>query len=174
VGPAAPPERQAVAASAFTALINAFFVSLAALISNDTVGSSAMAVSAVSIIATLRLLGDLFPSHLRRRVYLRHVGFLAIGLIVYGLQFYDGFQYNRYPHAIDWSYAIANLLLAIYGTGLTRAWQLLGARRRGVFSWFSPLNDLDEAPAMEIARSVDAAPAKPKPPHALEDDARTP
>jgi hypothetical protein len=36
------------------------------------------------------------------------------------------------------------LLLPIYATGLTRAWQLLGARRRGLFSWFSPLNDLNE------------------------------
>jgi len=37
------------------------------------------------------------------------------------------------------------LLLGIYATGLTRAWQLLGAKRRGFLSWFSPLNDLDEA-----------------------------
>jgi hypothetical protein len=36
------------------------------------------------------------------------------------------------------------LLLAICATGLTCAWQLLGARRRGLFSWFSPLNELDE------------------------------
>lgn len=166
-GPSAPPERQAVAASAFTALINAFFVSLAALIASGSLGGVAMAVSAVSIIATLRLVGDLFPRHLQWRIYLRHAGFLAIGLLVYGLQFYDGFQYNRYPHDVGWGYAIAYLLLAIYGTGMTRAWQLLGAKRRGVFSWFSPLNDLDEAPA--LTRSEDsnsgehkAASAKPE------------
>jgi hypothetical protein len=157
-GPSAPPERQAVSASAFTALINAFFVSLAALISNGILGGVAMAVSAVSIIATLRLIPDLFPPQLSMRVYLRHAGFLSIGLLVYGLQFYDGFQYNRYPNAIGWSYAIAYLLLGIYATGLTRAWQLLGAKRRGVLSWFSPLNDLDEPRATKMARSADTGP----------------
>ena len=37
-----------------------------------------MAVSAVSIIATLRLIVDLFPPHLRLRIYLRHAGFDVI------------------------------------------------------------------------------------------------
>src|SRR5690348_11048591 len=91
-GPSAPPERQAVAASAFTALINAFFVSLAALIASGSLGGVAMAVSVVSIIATLRLIGDLFPPNLNRRNQIRHAGFLAIGLLIYGLQFFYGFQ----------------------------------------------------------------------------------
>jgi hypothetical protein len=50
-GPSAPPERQAVAASAFTALINAFFFSLAALIAADSLGAIAITVSIFSIIA---------------------------------------------------------------------------------------------------------------------------
>jgi hypothetical protein len=38
--------------------------------------------------------------------------------------------------------------------GLTRAWQLLGAKRRSVyFYWFSPLNDLEEPQARVIART---------------------
>jgi hypothetical protein len=172
-GPSAPPERQAVSASAFTALINAFFVSLAALISSSTLGSVAMAVSAVSIVATLRLIPDLFPPQLSLRAYLRHAGFLAISLIVYGLQFYDGFQYNRYPTDTGWSYAITYLLLGIYATGLTRAWQLLGAKRRGVFSWFSPLNDLDEPRATKMARSADTAPAESRTAQTHEHDAHT-
>jgi hypothetical protein len=51
----------------------------------------------------------------------------------------------HFPHDAGWAYSIAYLLLAIYATGLTRAWQLLGAKRRSIFSWFSPLNDFDEA-----------------------------
>jgi hypothetical protein len=53
-------------------------------------------------------------------------------------------QYLRYPRDGGRAYSIVYLLLAIYAMGLTRAWQLLGARRRGLFSWFSPLNDLNE------------------------------
>jgi hypothetical protein len=56
-----------------------------------------------------------------------------------------GLQYVRYPHDVSWADSIVYLLLGIYATGLTRAWQLLGAKRRGFLSWFSPLNDLDEA-----------------------------
>jgi hypothetical protein len=155
-GPSAPPERQAVAASAFTALINAFFVSLAALISGNSLGGTVIVVSSISIIATLRLIGDLFPPHLSLRSNVRHAGFLAIGLLVYSLQFFDGVQYNRYSYDIGWSYSIAYLLLGIYGIGLTRAWQLLGAKRRGLLSWFSPLNDLDEPPATSLNPSEQA------------------
>jgi hypothetical protein len=174
VGPAAPPERQAVAASAFTALINAFFVSLATLISSDSLGGVAMVVSAVSIVATLRLIGDLFPPHLSPRASVRHAGFLAVGLFVYGLQFFDGFQYTRYPQDSGWGYASAYLLLGIYAIGLTRAWQLLGARRRGVFSWFSPLNNLDEPPPTAITLSASAAPEERKAANTHEQDARKP
>lgn len=37
------------------------------------------------------------------------------------------------------------LLLAVYGIGLTRAWQLLGARRFGLMGWLSPLHELNQA-----------------------------
>jgi hypothetical protein len=165
-GPDAPPARQAVAASAYTALINAFFTSLAALITSP--GAITMAVSAVSIIATLRLIGDLFPPHLSRLNQVRHTGFIAICLLTYGLQFFYGLQYVRYPGDAGYAYSIAYLLLAVYAVGISRAWQLLGAKRRGLFSWFSPLNELDEpgSPALprpEAGREVEqeAAPAKP-------------
>jgi multisubunit Na+/H+ antiporter MnhF subunit len=91
-GPNAPPERQAVAASAFTALINAFFISLVTLIAADSLGGVAIVVGVVSFISTLRLTGDLFPPHLTRWIYARHASFLAIGLIIYGLQVFYGWQ----------------------------------------------------------------------------------
>jgi hypothetical protein len=157
-GPNAPPERQAVAASAYTALINAFFISLVSLIGADSLGGVAIVVGSVSLIATVRLVGDLFPPHVSRWIYARHVGFLAIGVIVYGLQIVYGWQYLSHGASADYAYNIAYLVIAAYGMGLTRAWQLLGAKRRSVFfSWFSPLNDLDEATA---APAVPAAASK--------------
>jgi hypothetical protein len=150
-GPAAPPERQAVAASAFTALINAFFFSMAALIESDGLGGAAIVLGAFSIIGTLQLIGDLFEAHLSRHSYARRIGFIALCLLVYGLQVFYGLQYLRYPRDVSWAYSVVYLLLVIYATGLTRAWQLLGARRRGMFSWFSPLNELDEVGAVARA-----------------------
>lgn len=152
-GPAAPPERQAVAASAYTALINAFFLSMAALIAGDSLSGAAILLGALSIIGSLRLIGDLFEARLSRESYARRVGFIALCLLVYGLQVFYGLQHLRYPRDVGWAYSIVYLLLAIYAMGLTRAWQLLGARRRGLFSWFSPLNDLDEMGPVASAAS---------------------
>jgi hypothetical protein len=143
IGPTAPPVRQAVAASAFTALINAFFLSLTSLIQNDALGYVAVVVGLISILATLMLIGDLFQRGLRALSYARHAGFIVICLLIYGLQVYFGLEYVVFPRSVFWAYSVVYLLLAIYATGLTRAWQLLGAKRRSIFSWFSPLNDIE-------------------------------
>ena len=173
-GPNAPPERQAVAASAYTALINAFFISLVSLIGADSLGGVAIVVGAVSLIATVRLVGDLFPPHLSRWIYVRHVGFLAIGVFVYGLQIVYGWQYLSHGDNADYAYNIAYLVIAAYGVGLTRAWQLLGAKRRSVFfSWFSPLNDLEEPQARAVAQSDNAGSEDGKTATAQRKDAHT-
>jgi hypothetical protein len=156
-GPNAPPERQAVAASAYTALINAFFISLVSLIAEDSLGGVAIVVGAVSLIATLRLISDLFPPDVSSRIYARHAGFLATGVIIYGLQMVYGWQYLSHGDSVDYAYNIAYLVIAAYGVGLTRAWQLLGAKRRSVFfSWFSPLNDLEEPQARAVGQTGNA------------------
>src|SRR5437588_9920681 len=49
VTPRAPLERQAVAGSAFTALVNAFFISLVALIPHFSVGSVIVPFSSLSL-----------------------------------------------------------------------------------------------------------------------------
>jgi hypothetical protein len=157
-GPNAPPERQVVAASAYTALINAFFISLATLIALDSLGGVVAVVGAVSLIATVRLVGDLFPPHATRWIYARHAGFLAVGLIIYGLQIVYGWQYLSHRDNADYAYTIAYLVIAAYGVGLTRAWQLLGAKRRGFFSWFSPLNDLEEPQEKAVTQPDNAGP----------------
>jgi hypothetical protein len=172
-GPSAPPERQAVAASAFTALINAFFISLVSLIAADSLGGVAIIVGTISFVSTLRLIGDLFPPHLPRRIYARHAGFLAFGVIIYGLQVFYGWQYLSHSDSLDYAYTIAYLVIAAYGVGLTRAWQLIGAKRRGFFSWFSPLNDLEEPQARAVAQPDNAESEDGKTATAQRKDAHT-
>src|SRR5213083_20660 len=48
------------------------------------------------------------------------------------------------PDNVGNFYTLAVLLLAVYGIGLTRAWQLLGARRFGLGTWLSPLLEVNE------------------------------
>jgi hypothetical protein len=173
-GLSAPPERQAVSASAYTALINAFFISLVSLISSDSLGGAAIVVGAVSLIATVRLVGDLFPPHVSRWIYARHAGFLAIGVIIYGLEVVYGWQYLSHGDNVDYAYNIAYLVIAAYGARLTRAWQLLGAKRRSIFfSWFSPLNDLEEPQARAVAQPDNTESEERKTATAQRKDGRT-
>ncbi len=77
VGPGAPVERQVVAEGAFTALVNAFFLSLGALIPNVGIG----AIAVWHTISTgLKVITARTPhvSFVRRLVY------VATGLLVYG------------------------------------------------------------------------------------------
>jgi hypothetical protein len=37
---------------------------------------------------------------------------------------------------------LCDILLALYGVALVRAWELLGARRGGLTGWLNPLADL--------------------------------
>ena len=55
LGRGAPPAAQAVAGSAFTALINSFFVSLIALIPNTSLGYTASIMALLSLYSTWRL-----------------------------------------------------------------------------------------------------------------------
>src|SRR5437868_13015820 len=55
----APKERQAIASGAFTALVNAFFVSTSALIPGVNLGVAALVMSAVGLLNTARIGFDL-------------------------------------------------------------------------------------------------------------------
>ena len=43
------------------------------------------------------------------------------------------------------------LLIGLFGLGLTRAWQLLGAQRYGFGGWLNPLRDIREDPPVRGA-----------------------
>jgi hypothetical protein len=39
---------------------------------------------------------------------------------------------------------LGTLQLVVYGIGLLRAWELLGAKRGVVLGWFNPLEELED------------------------------
>ena len=81
----APQERQAVAGSAFTALGNAFFLSLAALIPNIIFG---LVVVPVSFLCLVTSLIQAWPLLRRRKGWLsllRRAFLVVLSLVLYGL-----------------------------------------------------------------------------------------
>jgi hypothetical protein len=139
----APIERRAMATSSFTALLNAFFISFGALIPG-IISSIALIMSTLGLINSSFLAWNLLKERERWQNVIRRVFLVLVSFIVYGFEFYYAILIIKEPHNIGNFYVLATLLLAVYGIGLTRAWQLLGARRFGLGGWLSSLGEVNE------------------------------
>ena len=151
----APLERQAVAASTFTALVNAFFISLGALIPGS-LGWIALLMSSLGLLNSLTLGGHLLRHPKNWQNFLRRVFLILISLAIYGDECYHALRLTITSSAVGSAYTLAGLLLAVYGVGLIRAWELLGVNRFGVLSWLNPLHDVNEALPLADERLIDS------------------
>jgi hypothetical protein len=141
----APPEPQAVASSAFTALANAFFISLGGSVPGLNIGSVALWASLASLAQTLNLGRKLWrgrPGPLRM---IRRQALVLLSVAIYGLQLRYALQLMGTPRQVGALYGLVYLLFPVYAIGLGRSWELLGARREGPLAWLSPLHDVEEA-----------------------------
>lgn len=146
-GRRAHPLRQGVASSAFSALVNAFFVSTWALLPYANIGYVALIVSVACILDTGRFCMDLFRrrAHLRLRSagrlgLARLVAIVAPSLALYGYECVLAALLIQRPHTVDFIYALGGVVLGVYAQGLARAWELLGAPR-GLLMRLNPLNE---------------------------------
>ncbi len=154
----APVERQAIATSAYTALLNAFFLSLVALLPQTNLGWAALVLSLIGL-ATQVMLGWNLSRHARRRwlSMVRRAALIVAGLLLYGYELYDAIQLLLAPTNSTLISVLAPLLLGIYALGLTRAWQLLGARSYRLSDWLSPLHDTESrSPGTDMDPSLSA------------------
>lgn len=138
----APVERRAMAASSFTALLNAFFISLGALIPGS-VGVITLIMSASGLFNSLFLAWNLLKERQSWQNVLRRIFLIVASFIIYGSELYVAILLLYKPNNLGIFYTLTGLLLAVYGIGLLRAWQLLGARRYGLLRWLNPLTELN-------------------------------
>jgi hypothetical protein len=159
----APMERQAVAGSAFTALVNAFFLSLVALIPRVDFGLFVIPIGAMS------LLFSLIPAWALLRVrkgwpsLLRRAALVCASVLLYGLELWNGVGILNNPTQDGYVYALVFVLLGIIFLGLTRAWELLGAQRYGFGGWLNPLRDVQDHPADADASATAEAATRVRP-----------
>jgi len=140
----APVERRAVAGSAFTALINAFFISLVALIPHFNFGTLIVPFSSVSLLTSLFQAWSLLRPRKGWLSFLRRAVLVCLSLSLYGLELWTAVGLITQPTQVGFVYGLLFVLLGIFVLGLTRAWELLGAQRYGLFGWLSPLRDLSD------------------------------
>lgn len=79
-------ERQTVSASTFTALLNALFISLAALEPHGTFGTTLVVVGALSLLSTLALGWHLLRSRGVWRTLIRSALLYGGGVTLYGIE----------------------------------------------------------------------------------------
>jgi hypothetical protein len=141
VARSAPIDRQAVAGSVFTALLNAFFISLSGLIPAGNLGDSVLVVAVVSIGSSLILGWNVLHAAAPLLQRLRRSVLLAVSIAAYALEVWLGRRMLRSPASTDAYTTLARLLLAIYGLSMIRAWELLGASRHSVTAVLGALAD---------------------------------
>jgi hypothetical protein len=125
----ANPERELAANGAFSALVNAFVISLLALIPHFEIGWGVIVIAGLALLNTIVQTAD--KLHRGQRMFNRSLLYTVGGLILYSLEIYYSIQIIRQPrNNLDSLYGLIFVLVAIYGVALTRAWTLLGADRR--------------------------------------------
>jgi hypothetical protein len=134
VAETAPVERQTRATSAFTALFNAFFVSLVALMPNTNVGGVGVTMGAIGLINSVGIAMQLARRQRGWRALTRGAFLLAASFVLYGMQTYVSISLLRDYRSVGAVEFLAFLMIVAYGIGLSRAWELLGARRYGFSS----------------------------------------
>lgn len=140
----APMERQAVAGSAFTALINAFIISLLALIPHFNLGAVVIAFSGFCLATSLIQAWQLLRPRKNWLSLLRRAFLVAVSVGLYGLEMLNGIQFITTPSQDGVIYGLVACLMGAFALGLVRAWELLGVHRYGLFGWLSPLRDLND------------------------------
>ena len=138
-GAEAEPQRQAQALSAFTALVNIFFISMTSLIPGIVLGLVVTPIAAVSLLQTLALLTMVPGWRAERRIFRGALLFLA-SLTIYGFELWLGVQLWTRPSTAA-VIGLLELLLGCYAIGLGRAWELLGAPRMGLIASLLDLLD---------------------------------
>lgn len=158
---------------AFTALVNGFFISFIALLPHIGIGDVAIFMGAVSGWSCLTSAYSLVKQERRSpgwrsrgawRRLARGLMLVVIGAIIYGWEIVMGLQAIQHPGDIGPVWTIANLVIGVFGLGLVRAWELLGARSgSGLIRWLSPLEASSESTptAEEPDRAQSIAGAKP-------------
>jgi hypothetical protein len=160
----APVERQAVAASAFTALVNVFFIAAGAQIPRINIGGLVTLFGGIGLLGTAALLRPLLRTGATRPNQVRRLILVAVSLVMYLSETWQGLLLLRRPTDIGSLYTLCGLLMGVIGLSLIRAWQLLGVRRYGILSWLNPLQDLGspKPPTPTSDQQPDAADRKPK------------
>jgi len=123
-GEDAPPTGRALAGSAFIGLVNAFFISLVALVPKIDLGGPTVFLAVAAVFSTARLNRRL------RRIESQLI-VLVLSFVVFVAQLGEGIVLITRPHDDTFVYGICYLIVASFAVALSRAWTLLQGKYLG-------------------------------------------
>lgn len=123
----------ATASSSYIALLNAFFLSLVALLPQTNLGPAALVLSLLGLAHHIRSAWR-FARHRESGVMAGALSaaFILIGVLLYGSELQSGIHLVHSPNASAPVSSLAGVLVGIYGFGLASAWLLLRGRIQGL------------------------------------------
>ena len=124
-------ERELAASGAFTSLVNAFMISLIALVPDINIGWGVIFIAGFSLLNVIIHTAD----KLRRgqRTFSRSLFYTISALLLYGLEIYYSIQLIQQPRkSLDALYSLIVVLIVTYAVALTRAWTLLGGENHSL------------------------------------------
>jgi hypothetical protein len=126
--------RTVLAGSAFVALVDIFLVSVLALTGGSvTFGLSSLAVAAVGLVATIRLVpraqraGNFSRGFRARRL---NIAFALISVACYSVQLGLAVALLENAHSAALLHALVLVIVALYCSALGRSWVVTGINRR--------------------------------------------
>jgi hypothetical protein len=131
VGAKAPLAFQVQAGVAFTTLINALVIALAALLPGKNLGSAMVILSGAGISATIGLIVLSFHDRPGRRDLWGLVIIPALG-VLYALQLRSGIDLLQRPGNPSPVHLETRLVIISFMVAIARSWQMIGARGTGV------------------------------------------
>ncbi len=126
---AASVEHQAIAATAFTALVDALFISLIGLQPGSGLQQGAVIFGALGLSSTVGLTLRLWRNRHLAHLSNRWPFFLVLIMAVYAAQLVTGLLPETPAGAAD---RTATFVYVMFGVGIARAWQLLGLKAGGL------------------------------------------
>ena len=150
-------EHQAIAATAFTALVNALFVSLIGLQPGGGLAYGAVILGGLGLSSSLGLAVRLWRSRHAEVLSRRWPYLLGFIIVVYAAQLISGFVASSASAQADLSVTFVYTMFAL---GISRSWELLGLRGGGPLDLLA--QRLDPRPSTSSVPLVpSASPAPP-------------
>ncbi len=131
-GATGSPEHQAIAATAFTALVDSLWVSLVALLPGNGIPTASLLLGLLGVTSTAGLIVRLWQARSKHRLSHRWPVLLALIVALYAAQTVTAFTASDARAARS---AGATFVMIFFAVGIARSWELLGLRGGGLLDF---------------------------------------